>query len=56
MGPVVWVVISEIFPNHARGYAMSISTFFLWIANWFVSQFFLFFGTKLEDLLPFYLL
>ncbi|MGG0541600.1 sugar porter family MFS transporter [Priestia aryabhattai] len=40
MGPVVWVVISEIFPNHARGYAMSISTFFLWIANWFVSQFF----------------
>ncbi|WP_373692827.1 MFS transporter [Priestia megaterium] len=40
MGPVVWVVISEIFPNHARGYAMSISTFFLWVANWFVSQFF----------------
>ena len=31
-GPVVWVVLSEIFPVRIRGMAMAISTFFLWAA------------------------
>jgi SP family sugar porter-like MFS transporter len=30
LGPVTWVVLSEIFPNRIRGIAMSIATFALW--------------------------
>jgi SP family arabinose:H+ symporter-like MFS transporter len=37
-GPVVWIIISEIFPNRIRGRAMSISTLALWSACWLVSQ------------------
>ena len=32
LAPVMWVVISEIFPNAVRGVAMSIATFALWSA------------------------
>jgi len=32
LGPVTWVVLSEIFPNRIRGFAMSIATFALWAA------------------------
>jgi SP family sugar porter-like MFS transporter len=32
LAPVVWVVISEIFPIRVRGIAVAISTFFLWMA------------------------
>lgn len=32
LAPVVWVVLSEIFPSRIRGMAMAFSTFFLWIA------------------------
>ena len=32
LGPVVWVVISEIFPTHIRGMAMAVATFSLWTA------------------------
>jgi MFS family permease len=32
LGPGVWVVLSEIFPNRIRGRAMSIATVSLWIA------------------------
>jgi SP family arabinose:H+ symporter-like MFS transporter len=38
MGPVVWVVISEIFPTRIRGRAMSVATMVLWIATFAVSQ------------------
>ena len=31
LAPVVWVVISEIFPNRIRGAAMSIAVFSLWV-------------------------
>jgi sugar porter (SP) family MFS transporter len=41
MGPVVWVVMSEIFPTHIRGRAMSVATVCLWVACYGVSQFFL---------------
>jgi sugar porter (SP) family MFS transporter len=40
MGPVVWVVISEIFPTRIRGRAMSLATVCLWMACFCVSQFF----------------
>lgn len=32
LAPVTWVVLSEIFPNHIRGIAMSMATFALWAA------------------------
>ena len=32
LAPVVWVLISEIFPNHIRGVAVSIAVSALWIA------------------------
>lgn len=33
LAPVVWVILSEIFPNRIRGAAMSIAAIFLWIGN-----------------------
>jgi len=38
VGPVVWVVLSEIFPTRIRGRAMAIATVCLWIANYVVTQ------------------
>lgn len=32
LGPIVWVVISEIFPTRIRGMAMAVATFSLWTA------------------------
>lgn len=32
LAPIVWVVLSEIFPQQIRGTAMAMSTLFLWIA------------------------
>ena len=32
LAPVVWVVLSEIFPVRIRGAAMALATFFLWVA------------------------
>lgn len=36
-GPVVWVMLSEIFPNSIKGKAMGIAVAAQWIANLFVS-------------------
>ena len=38
VGPVVWVILSEIFPTKIRGRAMGIATICLWIAISIVSQ------------------
>jgi MFS transporter, SP family, xylose:H+ symportor len=38
VGPVTWVILSEIFPTCIRGRAMAIATICLWIANYIVSQ------------------
>ncbi len=38
MGPVVWVIMAEIFPTAIRGRAMSIATVCLWISCCLVSQ------------------
>lgn len=37
LAPVVWVVLSEIFPNRIRGMAMAVSTFFLWLASFLLT-------------------
>jgi sugar porter (SP) family MFS transporter len=37
LGPVVWVLIAELFPNRVRSYAVAIATFALWGANFVVS-------------------
>ncbi len=41
LGPVFWLMISEIFPLKVRGSAMSVSTVGNWSANFVVSSFFL---------------
>lgn len=38
MGPVVWVLLSEMFPNKIRSVAMSIAVAAQWAANYVVSQ------------------
>ena len=38
VGPVTWVILSEIFPTKIRGRALAIATFCLWVANFVVSQ------------------
>jgi SP family arabinose:H+ symporter-like MFS transporter len=37
MGPIVWVVMSEIFPTRMRGSAMAIATVALWVADFAVT-------------------
>lgn len=37
-GPVVWVIMSEIFPTRIRGRAMSVATVSLWAGCYLVSQ------------------
>jgi SP family arabinose:H+ symporter-like MFS transporter len=40
LGPIPWVVISEIFPTKTRGVAMSMSVLILWGAVYLITQFF----------------
>ncbi|MCG2462784.1 sugar porter family MFS transporter [Flavobacteriaceae bacterium F89] len=39
LGPIPWVLISEIFPTKNRGVAMSLAIMVLWIGVWLISQF-----------------
>lgn len=39
LGPIPWVIISEIFPTKTRGIAMSISIMVLWVGVLLISQF-----------------
>lgn len=41
LGPVTWVVLSEIFPLNIRGMAMGLALFFNWLFNYIVSLTFL---------------
>lgn len=41
LGPVAWLIISEVYPLGIRGRAMGIATFFNWLCNYFVSLTFL---------------
>jgi len=38
LGPVVWLVIAEIYPTRIRGRGMAVATLLLWGANFVVSQ------------------
>jgi sugar porter (SP) family MFS transporter len=37
LGPVTWVILSEIFPNRIRSNSMALATLCLWIANFFTT-------------------
>ena len=41
LGPIVWLIISEIYPLEIRGRAMGVAIFFNWAANYIVSLTFL---------------
>ena len=41
MGPIVWTLISEIYPNRVRGRAISVATAVNWLSAFLVAQFFL---------------
>ncbi|MEI7808883.1 MAG: sugar porter family MFS transporter, partial [Verrucomicrobiota bacterium] len=38
VGPVTWVILAEIFPTAVRGRALGLATFFMWTADYFVTQ------------------
>jgi sugar porter (SP) family MFS transporter len=38
VGPVTWVILSEIYPTAVRGRALGLATFFLWMADYGVTQ------------------
>lgn len=40
LGPVVWVLLSEMFPSKIRSVAMSVAISVQWVSNFLVSQFF----------------
>ena len=41
MGPIPWLVVSEIYPSQIKGQAMSLAILFNWVANYFVAFTFL---------------
>lgn len=40
IGPMVWLILAEIFPVRLRGIGMGMAVFFLWISNFVVGIFF----------------
>ena len=38
LGPIPWILCSEIFPTKIRGRAMSVATFTIWTACYLVAQ------------------
>jgi SP family arabinose:H+ symporter-like MFS transporter len=38
LGPISWILCSEIFPNKVRGRAMSVATFVIWSSCYIVAQ------------------
>ncbi len=54
MGPVVWVVLSEIYPTRVRGRAMSIATVILWLSCFAVALTFPTMVARLGDAVTFW--
>jgi sugar porter (SP) family MFS transporter len=61
VGPVTWVILSEIYPTAIRGRALGLATFFLWLADYVVTQTFplldakdSWFVAKFNHAFPFY--
>lgn len=55
LGPVVWVIISEIFPNRIRETGVSVATIFLWIACYLLSLTFPIFMELMQGAYTFWL-
>ena len=62
LGPVVWIILSEIFPTAVRGRAMGLATCCLWLADYAVTQTFplmdakgSWFVTHFNHAFPFYI-
>jgi len=55
LGPVVWVIIAELFPNRIRGIAVSIAVFSLWSANFILISTFPTLNEKLGPAATFWL-
>jgi len=55
MGPIVWVVMSEIFPTRMRGSAMAIATVALWIADFAVTLTFPVIADRLSETTAFWI-
>lgn len=62
VGPVTWVILSEIYPTAVRGRALGLATFFLWLADYVVTQTFpmmdakgSWFVTRFNHAFPFYI-
>jgi len=54
MGPIVWVVLSEIFPTRMRGSAMAIATVALWVADFAVTLSFPVIADRLNETTAFW--
>jgi SP family sugar:H+ symporter-like MFS transporter len=37
-GPVMWLMLAEMFPNQIRGSALAVAGFFQWFANYLIAQ------------------
>lgn len=55
IGPVTWVLISEIFPNHIRGAATSVAVISLWLSYAVLVFTFPILASKLGAYTPFYI-
>lgn len=55
LGPVTWVLISEIFPNHIRGAATSVAVISLWLSYALLVFTFPILADKLGAYTPFYI-
>ena len=52
LGPIAWVLISEVYPNKIRGLGMSIATMVNWVANFIVANTFLTLGKVTTGTMP----
>jgi SP family arabinose:H+ symporter-like MFS transporter len=55
MGPIVWVVMSEIFPTRLRGSAMAVATVVLWLSDFAVTLTFPVISDRLNESTAFWI-
>ena len=55
LGPVTWVLISEIFPNRVRAVAVATCTFFLWVGSFTLTYTFPLLNASLGSYGPFWI-